>query len=78
MFFNNKDHQPNFENNATATKLFNPAQNEIGRISKAILENINKELGSQLQVFSQLVFRFVHDIYVAIIFFKSTFICLLK
>ena len=44
-----KDHKPNFENNATA-RLINPAKNEIGRIRKVILENINKELQSKLQL----------------------------
>ena len=50
MFIALKDHKPNFENNATVT-LINPAKNEIGRISKVIFKNINKELqnNSQLQ-----------------------------
>ena len=41
--------QTNFENNATAT-LINPAKNEIGRISKVIFKNINKELQNNLQL----------------------------
>lgn len=48
-FLTINDQQPNFENNATTAKLINPAPNEIGRISKTIFKNINKELGSQLQ-----------------------------
>ena len=40
-FITLKDHKPNFENNVAA-RLINPAKNEIGRISKVILENINK------------------------------------
>ena len=42
MFITLKYHKTNFENNATAT-LINPAKNEIGRISKVIFKNINKE-----------------------------------
>ena len=48
-FITLKDHKPNFENNVAA-RLINPAKNEIGRISKVILENINKELRSKLQL----------------------------
>ena len=44
-----KDHKPNLENNATA-RLINQAKSEIGTISKMILENINKELRSKLQL----------------------------
>ena len=44
-----KDHKPDFENNAT-TRLINGVKNEIGRISKMILENINKELRNKLQI----------------------------
>ena len=35
-----KDHKENFQNNPT-TRLINPAKNEIGRISKVVLDNIN-------------------------------------
>ena len=48
-FITLKDHKPQFENNATA-RLVNPAKNEIGRLSKVILENINKELRNKLQL----------------------------
>ena len=48
-FITLKDHKPNFENNATA-RLIDPAENEIGRISKVILENISKELRNKLQL----------------------------
>ena len=44
-----KDRKPNFENNATA-RLINPVKKEIRRISKVILENINKELRNKLQL----------------------------
>ena len=36
-----KDHKENFLNNPTV-RLKNPAKNELGRISKARLDNINK------------------------------------
>ena len=42
-FITLKDHKPNFGNIAMA-RLINPAKNEIGRISKVILKNVNKEL----------------------------------
>ena len=48
-FITLKDHKPNFENNATA-RLINQPKNEIGRISKVILENISKELRNKLQL----------------------------
>ena len=37
-FITLKDHKDNFQNNPT-TRLINPAKNELGRISKSILEN---------------------------------------
>jgi len=39
----------NFENNPT-TRLINPAKNELGRISKVVLENINTNLRKSLQL----------------------------
>ena len=39
-FITLKDHKDNFANNPT-TRLINPAKNEIGRISKVILDRIN-------------------------------------
>ena len=48
-FITLKDRKPNFVNNETA-RLINPAKNEIGRISKVILESINKELRNKLQI----------------------------
>ena len=39
-FLTLKDHKENFENN-TKTRLINPAKNEVGRISKIILDKIN-------------------------------------
>ena len=44
-----KDHQLKFENNATI-RLIIHAKNEIGRISKLISENINKEIRNKLQL----------------------------
>ena len=44
-----KDHKDNFQNNPT-TRLINPAKNEIGRISKVILDKINGSLKQQLGV----------------------------
>ena len=44
-----KDHKDNFENNPK-TRLINPAKNEIGRISKVILDKINKMLKEKLGV----------------------------
>ena len=44
-----KDHKENFENNPK-TRLINPAKNEIGRISKVILDKINKSLKQKLGV----------------------------
>ena len=48
-FITLKDHKENFANNPK-TRLINPAKNEIGRISKDILENVNKELRNILQL----------------------------
>ena len=42
-FITLKDHKENFLNNPT-TRLINPAKNELGRISKVIIENINTQL----------------------------------
>ena len=44
-----KDHKENFLNNPT-TRLINPAKNELGRISKVIIENINKQLRTALKL----------------------------
>ena len=48
-FITLKDHKENSVNNPN-TRLLNPAKNEIGRISKDILDNINKELRTILQL----------------------------
>ena len=42
-FITMKDHKENFLNNPK-TRLLNPAKNELGRISKAILDKINLNL----------------------------------
>ena len=44
-----KDHKENFTNHPTA-RLINPSKNEIGRISKHILDQINTKLVSKLRV----------------------------
>ena len=44
-----KDHKENFANNPK-TRLINPAKNEVGRISKVILDKINKALIESLNV----------------------------
>ena len=44
-----KDHKANFLNHPT-TKFFNPAKNEIGRISKQILDKKNSNLYEILKV----------------------------
>ena len=48
-FFTLKDYKENFPNNPTV-RLINPAKNEIGRISKVILDKINSSLVNQLKV----------------------------
>ena len=42
-FITLKDHKDNFENKPTC-RLINPSKQEIGKISKQILDNINKKL----------------------------------
>ena len=51
-FFTLKDHKENFQNNATV-RLINPAKNEIGGISKVILEKINSSLIKAVKKFNQ-------------------------
>ena len=48
-FITLKDHKENFENNPKV-RLINPAKNEIGRISKVILDNINVKLKEVLNI----------------------------
>ena len=48
-FFTLKDHKENFQSNSTV-RLTNPAKNEIGRISKVILDKISSSLIEQLKV----------------------------
>ena len=48
-FITLKDHRENFTNHPTR-RLINPSKNEIGRISKHILDQINTELVSKLSV----------------------------
>ena len=48
-FITLKDHKENFTNHPTR-RLINPSKNEIGRISKHILDQINSKLVSKLSV----------------------------
>ena len=48
-FITLKDHKENFTNHPK-TRLINPSKNEIGRISKHILDQMNTELVSKLSV----------------------------
>ena len=48
-FITLKDHKENFLNNPT-TRLLNPAKNEIGRISKHILDRVNTALRASLSL----------------------------
>ena len=41
-FITIKDHKENFDKHPTG-RLINPAKNELGRISKLILDKINKK-----------------------------------
>ena len=47
-FITLKDHKENLLNRPP--RLLNPAKNEIGRISKHILQNINKSLSEETKV----------------------------
>ena len=44
-----KDHKPNFLNNLK-TLLLNPAKNELGRISKLMLDKVNLNLRNSTKV----------------------------
>ena len=44
-----KDHKDNFQNNPT-TRLINPAKNELGRISKHILQKLNVTVKEKLKL----------------------------
>ena len=48
-FITLKDHKPNFANNPTY-RLINPAKSEIGKISKQILDRINKSIVNHFQL----------------------------
>ena len=48
-FITLKDHKPNFKNNPKV-RLIKPAKNEIGRISKNILDKINHQLRDSLRI----------------------------
>ena len=55
-FFTLKDHKENFQSNPTV-RLINPAKNEIGRISKVILDKINASLIKQLKVTNRKIHK---------------------
>ena len=48
-FITIKDHNENFDNHPTV-RLINPAKNELGRISKLILDKINKKISQKFQL----------------------------
>ena len=55
-FISLKGHKENFQNNPTV-RLINPAKNKLGKISKVILDKINKnrqnlQLNGKIQVLS--------------------------
>ena len=50
MLYHLKDYEENFANNPK-TRLINPAKNEIGRISKVILDKINHSLKETMKVY---------------------------
>ena len=48
-FITIKDHKENFDNHPTV-RLINPAKNELGRISKLILDKINKKICQKFEL----------------------------
>ena len=48
-FITIKDRKENF-NNHPIVRLINPAKNELGRISKLILDKINKKISQQFEL----------------------------
>ena len=48
-FITLKDHKPNFANNPTC-RLINPAKSEIGKMSKQILDQVNKTITNHLNL----------------------------
>ena len=48
-FITIKDHEENFDNHTTV-QLMNPAKNELGRISKLILDKINKKICQKFEL----------------------------
>ena len=48
-FITIKDHKENFDNYPTV-RLINPAKNELGRMSKLILDKINKKISKKFEL----------------------------
>ena len=48
-FITIKDHKENFDNHPTV-RLINPAKNELGRISKLLLEKINQKISQKFEL----------------------------
>ena len=48
-FITLKDHRENFQNNPSV-RLINPAKNELGRLSKFIIQAVNQELRHKLNM----------------------------
>ena len=49
VFITLKDHKPNFRSSLPC-RLINPSKSELGKVSKVLLENINKQLIGLLNV----------------------------
>ena len=58
-FISLKDHKENFQNNPTI-RLINPAKNELGKMSKVILDAINKNVQENLQLKSVEKYKDCH------------------
>ena len=48
-FITIKNHKENFDNHPTV-RLINPAKNELGRLSKLILDKINKKISQKIKL----------------------------
>ena len=48
-FISLKDHKENFQNNPTV-RLINPAKNELGKLSKVVLDKVNKNIRENPQL----------------------------
>ena len=60
IFFTIKDQKENFNNRLTV-RLINPAKNELGRISKLILDQINKKISQKFELNQWKITDIVND-----------------